>query len=94
SFISPNEDIREQVGEIIGKDRFHMIHMDASLEFCKQNKPELYELAEKGKLEDLPGVHVPFEKPEKPDVVCKPEDNGKNPEQIIEYLNLNKIFPV
>jgi adenylyl-sulfate kinase len=94
SFISPNNDIRRQVAEIIGEERFHLIHMDASLEYCKQNKPDLYELADNGKLEDLPGVHLPYEKPDNANIVCKPEDNGKNPERIIEYMNLNKIFSV
>jgi len=41
SFISPNEDIRRQVAEIIGKERFHLIYMDASLDYSRTNKPEM-----------------------------------------------------
>ena len=42
SFISPSEDIRRQVADIIGAERFHHVFMDAGLEYCRQNKPELY----------------------------------------------------
>ena len=42
SYISRNESLRDQVAEIIGKDRFHMFYLDADLEYCKNNKPELY----------------------------------------------------
>lgn len=94
SFISPDENIRKQVGEIIGANRFHLIHMDAELDFCKQNRPELYELAEQGKLNDLPGVHSTYEVPVNANIICKPENNSLNPETIIEYLNTNKIFPL
>jgi len=94
SFISPEENIRNQVGDIIGKDRFHMIYMDADLEFSKNNRPGLYELAEEGKINDLPGVDSEFEVPEQADIICKPEENGQNPEKIIRYLAEKKIFPV
>ncbi|MDB4584737.1 sulfate adenylyltransferase subunit CysN, partial [Draconibacterium sp.] len=56
SFISRNESLRKQVAEIIGKERFHLFYMDASLEYCKNNKPELYNLIEQGKTENLPGI--------------------------------------
>lgn len=94
SFISPDNNIREQVADIIGTERFHLVYMDASLDYCKQNRSDLYELAEQGKLNGLPGFDVEYQKPEKANLVCKPENNGKNPESIIEYLNINKIFPV
>ena len=94
SFISPNNNIRNQVAEIIGADRFHLIHMDAELDYCKQNRPELYQLAEQGKLSDLPGVHSRFEVPANAALTLKPENNSTNPETIIEYLNTKKIFPL
>jgi adenylyl-sulfate kinase len=94
SFISPEEDIREQVAEIIGSERFHLVYMDAGIDFCKQNRPELYQMAEEGKLSDLPGVHIKFEEPANANITCTPANNGKNPEKVIEYLNINKIFPV
>ncbi len=94
SFISPDEDIRSQVKELVGEDRFHTIFMDADLEFCRKNKPELYQKADDGKVENMPGVDSDYEKPGNPDIVMNPEDNGKNPEKIIEYLNQKGIFPL
>jgi len=43
SFISPNQHDREQVAEIIGRERFHLVYMNASIGYCRNNKPELYE---------------------------------------------------
>jgi adenylyl-sulfate kinase len=94
SFISPDENIREQVAGIVGKDRFNTIYMDATLEFSMKNKPQLYKLAMEGKIDDLPGINSTYEAPHNPDVVCNPDENGDNPSKIIEYLNLKKIFPL
>ncbi len=94
SFISPEEATRSQVAEIVGANRFHTIYMDADLEFCKNNKPELYQLAEDGKINDLPGVQIQFEAPAKPSLILKPEENAINPDKILEYLNIAKVFPI
>jgi adenylyl-sulfate kinase len=94
SFISPNENIREQVAQIIGKERFHIIFMDANLEFCKKNKPELYELANASKIDNLPGVDTVFEKPTRPDLVFNIETEEICPERVINYLNEKKLFPI
>ena len=94
SFISPDESIRNQVAEIIGQERFHLVYMDANLEYCKNNKPDLYELADSGKLDHLPGVQDKFEIPTDAVLTLKPEDNQTNTESILDYLNANKIFPL
>ncbi|MGW8316311.1 MAG: sulfate adenylyltransferase subunit CysN [Bacteroidales bacterium] len=91
SFISPDEKVRDQVAEIIGRERFHLIFMDSDLEYCRNNKPELYELSDKGKISGLPGVDIPFEKPETTAVTCHPGD--ENLETLIQYLSVNRIFP-
>jgi bifunctional enzyme CysN/CysC len=94
SFISPNENIREQVSQIIGKERFHIVYMDASIEFCKRNRPELYQLAEASKIDNLPGIDTVFEKPVSPDLVICPETEVISPERVISYLNEKKLFPI
>lgn len=68
SFISPDEDIRQQVKEIIGKDRFTLIYMDEDIEYCKKNKPELYKLAEENKLSELPGINTRYDPPSFADI--------------------------
>ena len=93
SFISPSEDIRRQVADIIGAERFHLVFMNAALEYCRQNKPELYNRVEQGLSSKLPGFDAPYNKPLNPDFVFTPQENGKNPGLIIEYLKDKGIFP-
>jgi len=94
SFISPDESIRKQVREIISEENFHLIYMDATLEFCKKNKPGLYKKADEGIAEYVPGVDIPYETPEDSDLVFTPDNNGVNSEVVLEYLAKKKIFPV
>ena len=93
SFISRNNSLRQQIAEIIGKERFHLFYMKTSLEYCKNNKPELYQLAEKGTVENLPGVDLEYQEPTDAKLVFNPKDNEINLDQILDYLAKNKIFP-
>ncbi|WP_297090344.1 sulfate adenylyltransferase subunit CysN [uncultured Draconibacterium sp.] len=93
SFISRNESLRQQVAEIIGPERFHLFYMDADVDYCKQNKPELYELLEQGKTSGLPGVDLEYEAPTKAKLVFNPENNEENLDAILDYLVQNKVFP-
>ncbi len=94
SFISRNASLRKQIAEVIGEERFHLLYMDATLEYCKMNKPDLYEKAEKGEIENLPGVDLEYHKPENAVLVFKPEENEINIDRILDYLSANKIFPL
>lgn len=92
SFISRNNSLREQIAEIIGKDRFHLFYMDATIEYCKNNKPELYNLIEEGKTKNLPGIDLEYEIPTNAIINFKPEENELNIDKILNYLAANKIF--
>lgn len=94
SFISRNESLRRQIAEIIGPDRFHLFYMDATLDYCKNNKPELYQLIEEGKAENLPGVDLEYEVPTNAQLIFKPEENGQNIDKVLDYLSGKKVFPV
>ncbi len=94
SFISRNESLRNQIAEIIGEERFHLFYMDATLEYCKNNKPKLYELIEEGKTKNLPGVDLEYEKPENAKLVFNPEENELNIDKVLDYLAENKIYPI
>jgi bifunctional enzyme CysN/CysC len=93
SFISRNASLRSQIAEIIGPDRFHLFYMDATLEYCKNNKPELYQLIEEGKTKNLPGIDLEYEVPTNAKLVFKPEENELNIDKVLDYLAANKIFP-
>jgi bifunctional enzyme CysN/CysC len=94
SFISPDNAIREQIAEIIGAERFHLVFMDANLEFCKHNKPDLYLKAGRGETWNLPGVDIPFEKPANATFVFDPAENQVNLDVIVDFLAAERIFPV
>ncbi|MBC35352.1 MAG: bifunctional sulfate adenylyltransferase subunit 1/adenylylsulfate kinase [Bacteroidetes bacterium] len=94
SFISPKDSIREQVAEIIGKDKFNLIYMDASLEFCKNHKPEFYQKVDKGETVHVPGIDEDFEHPLNADLILKPENEEENLDELIRYLQNGKIFPI
>jgi bifunctional enzyme CysN/CysC len=94
SFISPDENIREQVIQIIGEDRFKLIHMNASLEFCKNNKPELYQKFEEGLVANLPGADLQYVTPQNPALVLTPDTRSTNIQSIMEFLADSKIFPI
>jgi len=94
SFISPDENIRQQVAEIIGKERFHLIYMDADLNFCRSYKPLLYEKFDAGEIENMPGLDIEFEIPKSPKLTLIPQENDRNSDVILDYLAKEKIFPL
>lgn len=94
SFISSEEHLRQQLKEIIGKERFHLIFMDVDLDYCRANKPELYEKAEQGLLQYLPGVDEVYEKPENAQLHFKPLAMTENIALTMQYLQQHKIFPL
>ena len=92
SFISPSENIREQIAEIIGPDRFHLMYMDADIETCRQHgKDDLYAQAEAGKVHHIPGLDLDYDVPTTPALSLNPtEIDG---EKVLDYLSGKKIFP-
>lgn len=94
SFISRNDSLRKQIAEIIEEERFHLFYMNASLDYCKNNKPELYKLIEQGKTENLPGVDLEYQEPTDAKLVFTPEENELNIDKVLDYLATNKIFPI
>jgi adenylyl-sulfate kinase len=70
SFISPRENVRRQIKEIIGGERFKLIYMDADIDYCQKNdKYGLYKSAKEGRLSHLAGVDEEYEIPQDADVV-------------------------
>ena len=68
--------------------------MDADLDYCRANKPELYEKAEQGLLQYLPGVDEVYEKPENAQLHFKPLAMTENIALTMQYLQQHKIFPL
>ncbi len=86
TFISPKENIRQQLKEIVGKNKFHLVYMDSKLEYCKNNdKYGLYKMAEEGKLDYLAGIDEKYEIPEHA-MAIEVESIEKGVEKVIESI--------
>ena len=78
AFVSPFRKARAQAAEIIGKERFKEIFVDASLDYCAQHDDkDLYKGAEEGSVKGLAGVNAPYEAPKAPWETFSPETEGK-----------------
>jgi adenylyl-sulfate kinase len=93
SFISPTESIRQQINEIIGNERFHLVLMSAGIDYCRNNKPELYLKVDKGELRYLPGADETFEIPQTAQLIFDASKETPDTERIMQYLAEKKIFP-
>lgn len=91
SFVSHEQNVRLQVEEIIGKERFHTFYMKADLNYCMTKQADFY--AQKN-LQHIPGVDLPFDEPIAPNLILDPSKGNENVEQIISYCNECGIFPI
>ncbi len=72
SFISPTEDIRQIAIDIIGRENFIEVFVNAPIEVCeKRDVKGLYKRARKGEILNFTGIDSPFDAPEKPDIEVK-----------------------
>ncbi len=68
--VSPLREHRDRARRMV--DNFVEVWVKASLEECKKRDPKgLYKRAERGEINDIAGWHMPFEEPEKAEVVLE-----------------------
>jgi adenylylsulfate kinase len=69
SFISPTKEIRDMASEIIGKEDFIEIYVNAPLEICESRDTKgLYSKARRGEIKQFTGIDAPYEAPESPGI--------------------------
>ena len=75
AFVAPSESIRARVAELVGKDRFLVVHLvaDETVRKARDIKGH-YAKAEAGVLPNFPGVSAIYEAPQQADLVI---DSGK-----------------
>lgn len=67
SFVSPLNEIRNQIKEIIGEKNYLEIYVSTPIEECERRDVKgLYKKARDGKIPDFTGISSPFEKPNNP----------------------------
>ena len=95
AFVAPSESIRARVAELVGKDKFFVVHLtaDEQVRIARDSKGH-YAKAQAGVLPNFPGVSALYEAPEKADLVV---DSGKYSlescvEQVLELLTRRGVL--
>jgi len=97
AFVSPEASIRRQVAEIVGRERFIEIYVEASAGWCKQRDVSgLYAKAKRGELQNLAGVNSAYDVPAQPNLSLPVEQISCNAavNQILDFLRERDFFPV
>ncbi len=75
SFISPTREMRHMAMEIIGKENFIEVYINAPLEVCESRDVKgLYQKARRGEIKNFTGIDAPFEAPIDPDIELKTDE--------------------
>lgn len=89
AFVAPSEAARVKARKVIGDDRFHVVHLNAPLEVCRERDTDgIYNAVDEGELANIPGVSFEYEPPAAPDLVL-PTDQWsveRCVERVMEYL--------
>ena len=70
AFLAPRAEVRRKAADVVGRDRFLVVHLSAPLEVCRErDHVGLYDDAAAGEIANFPGVSFPYEEPAQPDLV-------------------------
>jgi len=70
TFVSPYQEDRDGVRDLLPDDRFFEVHVDCDIDVCKERDPKgLYAKAESGEIANFTGISAPYEEPASPEVV-------------------------
>ncbi|MEQ8785497.1 MAG: sulfate adenylyltransferase subunit CysN [Pirellulaceae bacterium] len=69
AFLAPSEDVRQRAKEVVGSDKFLVVHLSAPIEVCRERDTEgHYGAADAGEIANFPGVSSQYETPPQPDL--------------------------
>ncbi|MBV1877977.1 MAG: sulfate adenylyltransferase subunit CysN [Pseudomonadales bacterium] len=94
AFVAPSAEVRQKARESVGDD-FIEVYLSAPLDVCKaRDQDGIYEAIESDGIDTIPGVSLPYDVPEKPDLVLptheiKVEDSV---ERLMTTLEQNRAF--
>jgi len=89
SFISPTVKIRKMAVDIIGRENFILVFINAAVSVCEQRDVKgLYKKARAGEIKDFTGVNAVYESPENPDIEVNTGrlSAADSVQKIIEYV--------
>jgi sulfate adenylyltransferase len=89
--VSPYRATRNDVRNMVGKDRFVEVFVDTPLEVCESRDTKgMYAKARRGEIPGFTGIDDPYEPPEHPEITLQTVDRAPeaNAEQILGHLLL------
>jgi len=73
--VSPYEATRNEARDMIGRDRFVLVHVATPLEICERRDVKgLYAKSRRGEIKGLTGIDDPYEAPAAPDITLTTTD--------------------
>ncbi len=77
SFTAPDAAVRVRARELVGADRFAVVHVSTTLDACRLRDPSgLYRDAAEGAIQNVPGVDFEYESPTDADLVLPMHELG------------------
>ncbi len=95
AFISPYEEDRNTVREILEDGEFIEVFTKYSLDECESRDPKgLYKKARSGEIKEFTGINAPYEEPSNPEIVIDTENESveESVEKIVAYLKENQYL--
>ena len=89
--VSPYEETRNQVRDMIGRDHFLLVHVATPLDVCERRDVKgLYAKARRGELTGFTGLDDPYQPPVSPDVTlpttdCNADGSAARVESVLEH---------
>jgi bifunctional enzyme CysN/CysC len=97
AFLAPEEVVRQRAAEVVGRERFLVVHLEAPIEVCRQRDQEgLYAKADRGEIGNYPGVSAPYEAPAAPDLVLKTAELSVDEcvDRIVKLLDERRVTAI
>jgi bifunctional enzyme CysN/CysC len=77
AFVAPHEEVRQKAAEVVGRERFIVVHLSAPVEVCRERDTRgHYPKADAGEMLNFPGVSAPYDVPENADLVLPTHEIG------------------
>lgn len=95
ALIAPSDAVRGKAKDLVGSDKFLVIHVEATPEVCQQRDPRgHYKLAESGEIPALPGVGSNYDVPQTPDLKLDTTELSIDEcvEKVVELLRSKKVL--
>lgn len=97
AFVSPYEEDREQIRNLLNDGEFYEVFCDCDLKVCESRDPKgIYKRARKGEIANFTGISAPYESPVNPDVRINSAEQtiDEEVEMVLQLLNTRNFISI